>query len=86
MAATSCRVRRLDDIVVQPAATLRPIGSLALAVSAMIGNSVNSFIPRISRCLGTVHLGHHDVHEHEIDVRVLTQARECLPGTVRRMT
>ena len=47
---------------------------IALAVTAMIGREANSaiFANRVHGLIA-VHLRHHDVHQHDVEVRMLLQ-------------
>ena len=58
---------------------------IALAVSAMIGRLRNcgNAANRAGRLIA-VHIRHHDVHQHQIDIRILFAASRCRPSRFRR--
>ena len=54
---------------------------IAFAVTATTGRLLNRGIERITRVVSeAVHLGHHDVHEHHIDVSPLREHPDGIPA------
>ena len=57
---------------------------MAFAVSAMMGSFGHvGHLPDFARGLQAVHLGHHDVHQDEVDARACLELPQRLPAVAR---